>query len=71
MPAAHQKPDPKRIVASLAAQFDAPIDDVAKLYEREQAKLAADARVMTFLHTFTIRHVQEILRQRPPWADRH
>jgi hypothetical protein len=66
MPAPHKNPDHKKIVASLAAEFKAPIDEVATLYEREQAELSAGAKVTTFLHVFATRHVQEILRQRKP-----
>ena len=64
MPALHRNPDHTRIVASLAAEFNAPVDDVATLYEQERAELAADAQVTTFLHIFAARHVQEILRRR-------
>lgn len=64
MPAAHSTPNPKRILTSLAAQFNAPVDDVESLYEQERAGLAADARVTTFLHIFAVRHVEDILRQR-------
>lgn len=71
MPAPHKNPDHKQIVASLAAEFNAPIDEVATLYEREQAELSAGAKVTTFLHVFATRHVQEILRQRRPWENKH
>jgi len=70
MPAPHKNPDHNNIVASLAAQFNAPIDEVATLYEREQAALCADAKVTEFAHVFTTRRVQEILRQRAPRANR-
>ena len=71
MPAPHKTPDHKQIVASLAAEFNAPIDEVATLYERERAELSADAKVTTFLHVFATRHVQEILRRRAPGANKH
>ena len=71
MPAPHKNPDHKQIVASLAAEFNAPIDEVATLYERERAELSADAKVTTFLHVFATRHVQEILRRRKPEAGKH
>lgn len=67
MPAPHKNPDPRNIVESLAAQFHAPIDEVATLYERERAELSADAKVTTYLHVIAMRHVQDILRRR---ADR-
>lgn len=71
MPAPHKNPDHGQIVASLAAEFDAPLDEVATLYERERAELFAEAKVTTFLHVFAIRHVEEILRQRAACANRH
>lgn len=70
MPAPHRNPDPKNVVASLAAQFNAPINEVATLYERERAELSADAKVTTYLHVIAVRHVQDILRQRAPQANR-
>jgi Protein of unknown function (DUF3562) len=64
MSTAEKQPDPARLVAHLAAEAHVPVADVAKLYERERAALAAEARVTKFLHIFAIRSVQEILRQR-------
>lgn len=69
MPAPHRNPDHRNVVASLAAQFNAPIDEVATLYERERAELSADAKVTMFLHVFAARHVHEILRRRAPRAN--
>lgn len=57
-------PDQTRIVALLAQQAHLPVDDVAKLYEQERARLAAGAQVSTFVHILATRNVQEILRQR-------
>lgn len=71
MPALHRNLDHKKIVASLAERFDAPIDEVAILYERERTELSADAKVTTFLHVFALRHVQEVLRQRAPLTKGH
>jgi hypothetical protein len=71
MPSPHRTPDHKKIVASLAAEFDAPIDEVATLYERERAGLSAQAKVTTFLHVLAVRQVQEILRQRAPLTNSH
>ena len=71
MPAPDTKPDHLQIVARLAAEFNAPVDEVATLYERERAELSNHARVTTFLHVFAARHVQEILRQRGFSALKH
>lgn len=71
MTAPHGNPDHTRIVASLAAKFDAPIDEVAILYERERVGLSANAKVTTFLHVFAMRHVQEVLRHRASRTHRH
>jgi hypothetical protein len=60
----HKPVDQKRIVALLAEESRVSIDDVATLYERECAELARGAHNTTFLHIFTIRNVQEILRAR-------
>lgn len=54
----------KRIVAFLAGDSDLPIAEVATLFEHERAELAIGARITTFLNTFAIRHVQQILRKR-------
>jgi len=59
-----KQPDQKRVIARLAAEFQLPAEDVAKLYERECAALAIGAQVTKFLHIFAIRHVQEMLRKR-------
>jgi hypothetical protein len=65
MPAPHEtQPDQKRIVATLAAECQVPIDEMATLYEHERAELALGARITKFLHIFAIRNVQEILRAR-------
>ncbi len=65
MPAPQEKqPDQKRIVAFLAEEAHASVDDVATLYEHERAELAAGAHITRFLHIFAIRNVQEILRKR-------
>lgn len=59
-----KQPDQARIVALLAEESQLPVDDVAKLYERERAELAAGAHITQFLHVFAIRNVQDILRKR-------
>jgi hypothetical protein len=66
-PMSTQKDEPldeERIVASLALETHEPIDDVATLFERERAALAARAHVTKFLHIFAIRNVRETLRKR-------
>ena len=66
MPAVQTEPDRNRTIASLAAQFQAPVDAVAALYEDERAGLAADANVTQFLHIFAARRVEDVLRKRAP-----
>lgn len=68
MPTPPLQPNHELIVASLAAQFEAPVDDVASLYQSEWAELAAEARVTQYLHIFALRHVRDILSKR---ASRH
>ncbi len=58
------QPDQMRIVAFLARESHAPIDDVAKIYEDERVELASEARVTKFLHIFATRNTQDILRER-------
>ena len=65
MPAAQNKqPDQRRIVASLSAECNVPLGEMAALYERERAELAQDARITKFLHIFATRRVLEIVRER-------
>lgn len=65
MPDTHEKqPDQQRIVATLAAQCQVPIDDMATLYEHERAELASDAQITKFIHVFATRNVLRILRER-------
>jgi hypothetical protein len=59
-----KQPDQGRIVASLAAEWHVPVDEMAALYEHERAKLAEGAHFTKFLHIFATRNVLEILRQR-------
>jgi hypothetical protein len=59
-----EHPDQKRIVASLAAQCQLPVAEMATLYEHERAELALGARVTKFLHIFAVRKVLDVLRQR-------
>ena len=65
MPAAQNKqPDQRRIVASLSAECNVPLGEMAALYERERAELARGARITKFLHIFATRRVLEIVRER-------
>ena len=59
-------PNHELIVAALAAQFEAPVDDVASLYQSQWDELAAEARVTQYLHIFALRHVRDILSKRAP-----
>jgi len=59
-----KQPDQQRTVAVLAKESQVPVDDVAKLYEREHAALATGAHITTFLHILALRNVQEILHKR-------
>ena len=45
-------------------ECEVPVDDVARLYEREHAALAVAAHITNFLHIFAIRNVREVLRKR-------
>ena len=65
MPDTHEKqPDQQRIVATLAAQCQVPIGDMATLYEHERAELESAAQITKFIHVFATRNVQRILRER-------
>jgi hypothetical protein len=65
MPAKQDKqPDQVRIVASLSAECNMPVGEMAALYEHERAALAQGAHITKFLHIFTTRKVLEIVRER-------
>jgi hypothetical protein len=49
---------------ALAREMDVPLDDVAQLYAREFATLAAGARITSFLPILATRKVRTLLRQR-------
>lgn len=53
-----------RIVASLSAEFGVPVDEITKIYELEQATLAARSRVPNFVAIFVLRNVRDMLGQR-------
>lgn len=51
-------------VEGLARELHVPIDDVARLYGNELAKLEIGAHITAFLPIFAIRKVRDILRLR-------
>ena len=51
-------------IESLAKEIDVPIDDVARLYERELARLGIGASIAHFVPIFAIRNVREMLHRR-------
>jgi hypothetical protein len=53
----------KRIIAFLAKESTASIDEVTRLYEHERAGLEASARIKRFLPIIAIRNVRAALRQ--------
>jgi hypothetical protein len=59
-----KKAEQDRIVEYLAKESNAPIEEVAKLYETERAALAIGARITNYLPIFAIRNVLEKLSQR-------
>jgi hypothetical protein len=63
MPRALDESVKRRAIEFLAAESKLPFDQVARLYERERAKLELGARVKQYLPIFTFRNVQEQLQQ--------
>jgi Protein of unknown function (DUF3562) len=59
----HDSTGHARDIALLARETHMPLDDVAQLYARELAALAAGARITSFLPLLTTRTVRAILRQ--------
>jgi hypothetical protein len=55
--------DHKRVIAFLARYSTTPIDEIARLYEREWAALEASARLKRYLPTLTFRHVRALCRK--------
>jgi hypothetical protein len=53
----------RRIIAFLAQESTASIDEVSRLYDHERAGLEASARIKRFLPIFAIRNVRAALRQ--------
>ena len=62
------QPDSKshqqRAIEFLARESQVPIDEVARLYEKEWAELGDGARITGFLAIRTARNVRETLRRR-------
>ena len=54
----------QRAIESLSKESRIPLDQVAKLYERERAELAVGARITAFLPILAIRKVRAALRLR-------
>ena len=74
MPSHVKLSNPEQVIASLASKASMPIADVAALYARECAELAATAKLGKFVQIFALRNVREILRARsrepaPPQAN--
>jgi hypothetical protein len=58
-----EKPtDHRRVIALLARESAASIDEVTRLYERERTELEAGARIKHFLPLLAIRNVRAALR---------
>lgn len=53
-------------IAALALESKLPFDQVARLYDKELAKLERTAQVKRFLPIFTFKHVQEQLLHLQP-----
>jgi len=50
----------------LARESQAPVSEVAQLYEEARAKLEVGARIRSFVGIFALRNVRKALRQRRP-----
>jgi len=53
----------ERIIASLARESTASIDEVTRLYEQERAELEMGARIKRFVPILAIRNVRAALRR--------
>jgi hypothetical protein len=53
----------KQIIAFLAKESTASLDEVTRLYDHERAGLEASSRIKRFLPIITIRNVRAALRQ--------
>ena len=55
--------DHERVIAFLARYSTTPIDEIARLYEREWAALEASARLKGYVPTLTFRHVRALCQK--------
>ena len=51
-------------VMALAREFELPLDEVRRLYERTRAELASGAHVHHYVPIFAVRKLREQLRRR-------
>jgi hypothetical protein len=56
----------QRAIEFLARESQAPVSEVAQLYEEARAKLEVGARIRSFVGIFALRNVRTALRQRRP-----
>ena len=54
----------QRAIEFLARESQAPVSEVARLYEEARAELEVGARIRSFVGIFAIRNVRKALRQR-------
>lgn len=54
----------QRAIEFLARESQAPVSEVAQLYETARAELEVGARIKSFVGIFAIRNVRRALRQR-------
>ena len=59
-----QESHQQRAIEFLAMESQAPVDEVARLYDSKQAELGVGARITGFLPILALRRVREMLRQR-------
>ena len=52
-------------IEALAEEIQQSVDTVKTVYERELARLKAEARVTNYLALFTSRRTREVLLQKP------
>jgi hypothetical protein len=57
-------------VEALAREFELPLDEVRRLYERTRAELDSGAHVHHYVPIFAVRKMRELLRRRRADASR-
>lgn len=57
-------PHSQRAIERLAREAQVPVNEVARLYEEARARLAAGARIKSFIGIFALRSVRKLLRPR-------